>query len=548
MSMSTVAVLSAMTLLLILAIIHVPLGNWMYRMFTDEQDWAVERWIYRLVGVDPRAEQRWTAYAMSVVAFGVVSVIGLFALIMVQGWLPWGFGRSQDWHTALNTAVSFTTNTNWQSYSGESGAGYAVAMLGLTVQNFVSAATGIAVAGVMLRGLSRQSVSHLGNFWVDLTRACIRLLLPIAVVGALLLLGGGVIQNLNAPQTVEAITGGQQVIQGGPVASQEVIKLLGTNGGGFFNANSAHPFENPSGLTNLLQIVLILMIGFSLPWTFGRMVVDRRQGFVVLGAMATLWSIASAVIITFQGRNQDQLAGGLEGLEYRLGIVGSGLFAASTTGTSTGAVNAMHDSLDPIAGGMTMFHMMLGEVSPGGVGTGLYGMLVYVVIAVFISGLMVGRTPELLGKTIGRREITFAALITIVMPTLVLLFTGISIVLPSARAALLNSGPHGLTEMMYAFVSAANNNGSAFAGLSAAQPWLNLTLAIAMFVGRFLTIVLVLGLAGSLAAQSKRPVTSGTMPTGTPMFGALLVGVVLIVAGLTFFPALALGPIAEALS
>lgn len=310
MSMSTVAVLSAMTLLLILAIIHVPLGNWMYRMFTDEQDWAVERWIYRLVGVDPRAEQRWTAYAMSVVAFGVVSVIGLFALIMVQGWLPWGFGRSQDWHTALNTAVSFTTNTNWQSYSGESGAGYAVAMLGLTVQNFVSAATGIAVAGVMLRGLSRQSVSHLGNFWVDLTRACIRLLLPIAVVGALLLLGGGVIQNLNAPQTVEAITGGQQVIQGGPVASQEVIKLLGTNGGGFFNANSAHPFENPSGLTNLLQIVLILMIAFSLPWTFGRMVVDRRQGFVVLGAMATLWSIASAVIITFQGRNQDQLAGG----------------------------------------------------------------------------------------------------------------------------------------------------------------------------------------------------------------------------------------------
>lgn len=542
------AALSILTIFLILAILHVPVGNWMYRMFTDEHDWAVERWIYRLVGVDPRSEQRWTAYAMSVVAFGVVSVVGLFTLIMVQRWLPWDFGRGQDWHTALNTAVSFTTNTNWQSYAGESGAGYVVSMLGLTVQNFVSAATGIAVAGVMLRGLSRQSTMLLGNFWVDLTRACLRLLLPISVVGALILLGCGVIQNLSGPHTVEALVGGHQVIQGGPVASQEVIKLLGTNGGGFFNANSAHPFENPGALSNLVEIVLVLLIASSLPWTYGRMVGDRRQGFVVLGVMASLWTLASAVIIGFQAQGRSTMAGGLEGLEYRFGIVGTGLFAAATTGTSTGGVNAMHDSLEPIAGGMTMFHMMLGEVSPGGVGTGLYGMLVYVVIAVFISGLMVGRTPELLGKTIGRREITFAALITIVMPTLVLIFTGISLMLPSARAALLNSGPHGLTEMMYAYVSAANNNGSAFAGLNADQPWLNLTLATAMFIGRFLTIVLVLGLAGTLAAQAKRPTTSGTMPTGTLLFGGLLMGVVLIVAGLTFFPALALGPIAEALS
>jgi potassium-transporting ATPase potassium-binding subunit len=537
-----------LTLAALLALVHVPLGTWIHRVFTDEQDWRLERAVYRIVGVDPRTEQRWAGYATSVVSFAVVSALALFLLIMVQGWLPWSQGRSMTWHTALNTAVSFVTNTNWQSYAGEAGAGYAVQSVGLTVQNFVSAATGLAVAVALIRGIARHSTDRIGNFWVDLVRGTTRVLLPMAAAAAVVLLLGGVIQNLADPQTITTVTGGQQVIQGGPVASQEAIKELGTNGGGFFNANSAHPFENPNAWTNLFEIFLLLVIPFSLPYTFGLMVRNRRQGVVATATMAGLLVTSTVLAAWAEHSAAGGPLGSMEGKEQRFGISWSALFAASTTGTSTGAVNSMHDSYSALGGGVPLLNMMLGEVSPGGVGTGLYNLLVYVVLAVFIAGLMVGRTPELLGKTVGRREVTYVALSVVVTPALVLIGTGLAIVLPVATSGLLNSGPHGLTEMMYAYTSASNNNGSAFAGLTADQPFLNLTLALCMALGRFVPIVLVLALAGAFAAQRRRPVTAGTMPTDTPLFTVLLAGTVVVIAGLTFFPALALGPIAEALS
>ncbi len=500
------------------------------------------------MGVDPETEQRWSVYAVSVLAFGVVSVAALWLLITVQGWLPWSYGRSQTWHGALNTAISFATNTNWQSYAGESGAGYTLQMVGLTVQNFVSAATGLAVAIALVRGLTRAGDDRIGNFWVDQTRASVRVLLPISVGAALLLILGGVIQNLSAPAVVSTIGGGAQTIQGGPVASQEAIKLLGTNGGGFFSANSAHPFENPTAWTNLLQIVLVLLIPFAVTRTYGLMAGDRRQGRLIATVMATLFSVSALLTAWSETAAATLPTGSMEGKEQRFGIAWSALFGTATTATSTGAVNSMHESYSPLGGGLLMLNMMLGEVSPGGVGTGLYGMLVLAIITVFIAGLMVGRTPELLGKTIGRREITYAALASIVTPTLVLTGTALSLLLPPARAALLAEGPHGLSEMLYAYTSAGNNNGSSFTGLSADQPWLNLTLGLVMFLARFGVIVLTLALAGSLVAQQRRPVTAGTMPTHTPVFGVLLLGIILLLAGLTFFPSLALGPLAEALS
>ena len=532
----------------VLAVLHVPLGTWMHRVFTDDADWRVERVVYRLVGVDPRTEQRWTGYAASVLAFAAASVVLLFAILVAQPWLPWSLGRSMDWHTALNSAVSFTTNTNWQSYSGEAAAGHTAQMLGFTVQNFVSAATGLAVAVALLRGLARIGADRIGNFWVDLVRATVRVLLPLAALAAVLLLLGGVIQNLAAPHTIETLTGVQQTVQGGPVASQEAIKELGTNGGGFFNANSAHPFENPGPWTNLLEIVLLLLIPFSLPYTYGLMVGDRRQGAVAVGVMGTLLVGSITLSAWAEAAAAAGPLGSMEGKEQRFGVAWSVLFANATTGTSTGAVNSMHDSYSALGGGLPLTNMLLGEVSPGGVGTGLYGYLVMVVLAVFLSGLMVGRTPELLGKTIGRAEVTSAALVTLTMPALVLVGTGLSVVLPVSLDARTNDGPHGLTEIMYAVASAANNNGSAFAGLSTDQPYLNLLLAACMFAGRFVPIVLVLRLSGSLAAQGSRPASAGTMPTHTPLFATLVIGTVLIVAGLTFFPSLALGPIAEALS
>jgi K+-transporting ATPase ATPase A chain len=539
---------AVLALAMLLALAHVPLGSWIHRVFSDNEDWRVERAIYRIVGVDPRTEQRWTGYAISVIAFTVVSVVALLLLILVQGWLPWSQGRTMSWHTAVNTAVSFVTNTNWQSYAGETGAGYTLQAVGLTVQNFVSAAVGLAVAVALVRGIARQTTDRIGNFWVDLVRGTVRILLPMAALAAVVLVLGGVIQNLADPTTVTTLTGGQQVIQGGPVASQEAIKELGTNGGGFFNANSAHPFENPNAWTNLFEIFLLLVIPFSLPYAYGRMVGSRRQGVVATATMGGLLVTSMGLAAWAEYSAASGPLGSMEGKEQRFGVGWSAVWAAATTGTSTGAVNSMHDSFSALGGVVPLSNMMLGEVSKGGVGTGLYTLLVYVVLAVFIAGLMVGRTPELLGKTVGRREITCVALSVVVTPALVLLGTGIAVVLPAATAGLLNSGPHGLAEMMYAYTSASNNNGSAFAGLTADQPFLNLTLAFCMFVGRLVPIVLVLALAGAFAAQRRRPVTAGTMPTDTPLFTVLLAGTVVVIAGLTYFPALALGPIAEAMS
>ena len=535
-------------LIVALVVVHVPLGNWMAKVFTDERHWRPERVFYRLARVDPSSEQGWRSYTAAVLAFSAVSIVVLFLLIALQGALPLARGAAMHLDTALNTAVSFVTNTNWQSYAGEAGASPVVQTLGLTVQNFVSAAVGLSVAMALVRGLARSKGSTIGNFWVDLVRGVARVLLPIAFVGAVLLLLGGVISNLAEPTTITTVSGGHQVIQGGLVASQEAIKELGTNGGGYFNANSAHPFENPNYLTNLLEIFLILVIPFSLPRTYGVLVGDRRQGFAVAGLMVALWGLMVTVITWSEVHAATGPLGAMEGKEVRFGPWASSLFAASTTGTSTGAVDSMHESYSALGGGGTLFSMLLGEISPGGVGTGLYGALLIAVLTVFISGLMVGRTPEILGKSIGRREITLTALALLVMPALVLVFTGIGLVLPNVRAQMLASGSHGLTEVMYAYTSAANNNGSAFAGFSADAPYTNLTLALCMLLGRFVTIVLVLALAGSLVAQRRRPVTAGTLPTHSPTFVGLLVGISLVVTGLTFFPALALGPLAEALS
>ena len=549
MSATVSGLLTIGVLLLMLAVCYHPLGAWMARVYTDTRHLRVERAIYRLVRVDPDSEQGWKTYALSVMAFSLVSIAALFTLILVQLRLPLRQGsEGMGVTTALNTAVSFVTNTNWQSYAGEVGATPIVQTVGLTVQNFASAAVGMAVAVALIRAIARRSTQGVGNFWVDLVRGSVRVLLPIAAVGAVVLMAGGVVQNLTAPETIQAAAGGEQVIRGGLVASQEVIKELGTNGGGYFNANSAHPFENPNALTNLFEIFLLLVIPFALTRTYGLMVGDRRQGWALLGFAGVLWAGAVAATTASEVSASGGLAGSMEGKEQRFGLWASTLFASATTGTSTGAVNSMHESYTPLGGGTVLTNMLLGEISPGGVGSGLYGILIMAIIAVFIAGLMVGRTPEFLGKTIGRREITCAALYILVMPLLVLTFTGISLVFDGPKSTMLASGPHGLSEVMYAFASGSNNNGSAFAGLGADNPWYNLTLAACMFLGRFVPMLLVLRLAGLLVEQHRRPATVGTMPTHTPLFVGLLTGVALIVAGLTFFPALALGPIAEALS
>ncbi|MDQ2783275.1 MAG: potassium-transporting ATPase subunit KdpA [Actinomycetota bacterium] len=547
MSDAVSGMLTIGVLVVLLAVTHAPLGGWLARVFTSEKHWRVERFAYRLCGVNPDKGQRWQVYAASVGAFAILSFVLLFVVIVGQGVLPFHHGESMHVDTAVNTAISFVTNTNWQSYAGEAGASQFVQAFGLTVQNFTSAAVGIAVVAALIRAIARQQGTTIGNFWVDLVRTTVRVLLPLAVVGAVLLVVGGVVQNLADPTTVTGVTGATQVIPGGLVASQEVIKELGTNGGGFFNANSSHPFENPNALTNLFEIFLILVIPFALPRAYGIMVGDRRQGHAITAFMGVLWGSALALVTWAEVAASSGVAGSMEGKETRFGIWASTLFAASTTSTSTGAVNSMHESYSPAGGGVVLLNMMLGEISPGGTGSGLYGALVVAIITVFIAGLMVGRTPELLGKTVGRHEITLAALYTLVTPAVVLVLSAIGIGLPVSRDALLGSGPHGLTEMVYAYTSAANNNGSAFAGLSADQPYLNLTLALAMALGRFVPLVLVLALAGRFVVQRRRPVTAGTMPTHTPLFVTLLVSVALVVTGLTYFPTLALGPIAEAL-
>jgi K+-transporting ATPase ATPase A chain len=535
-----------------LALVHRPLGDWMARVFTTERHWRVERLVYRAVGVDADSEQRWPTYLRSVLAFSAVGVLALYLLQRVQQWLPLDNGMAAvEPGSAWNTAVSFVTNTNWQGYSGESTMGHLVQMTGLAVQNFVSAATGIAVAIAVVRGFARTRTDRLGNFWVDLTRAVTRILLPISVVAALVLVLGGVVQNLSAGTDATTLAGATQLLPGGPVASQEAIKELGTNGGGFYNANAAHPFEGPAAWVSLFQVFLLLLIPFALPRTFGRMVGDKRQGYAILGVMATLAAGSIALVSWFEARaagTATQLAGAaMEGKEVRFGEPLSALYAAATTLTSTGSVNSMHDSYTALGGGTVMLNMLLGEVAPGGVGSGLYGMLVLAVVTVFVAGLMVGRTPEYLGKKLGRREMTLASLYILTTPALVLIGTALAMALPIGRESLLNVGPHGLSEALYGFGSASNNNGSAFAGLSANTPFYNVALGLAMAFGRFLPIVFVLALAGRLAAQGRAPATVGTFPTHRPLFVGLLTAVTLVVVGLTFFPALSLGPLAEGL-
>ncbi len=553
MGATTAGIVFLAVLVAALVLVHVPLGDYMFRVYSAERDSAVERVVYRLIGVDPRSEQSWGAYARSVLAFSSVGILFLFVFQLVQDTLPLHLHDPATAMTpslAWNTAVSFVTNTNWQAYSGESTQGHLVQMAGLAVQNFVSAAVGMAVAVALVRGFARQHTGELGNFWVDLVRGTLRSLLPIATVGAIVLVVGGSIQNFHLnDQVVTTLGGAHQTITGGPVASQEAIKELGTNGGGFYNANSAHPFENPTAWTNWVEIFLIAVIGFSLPRTFGRLVGATRQGFAIAGVMATLALISFSVTMWLQlqhhGTVPSSAGAAMEGVEQRFGVADSAVFAVTTTLTSCGAVDSFHDSYTSLGGMMTMFNMQLGEVAPGGVGSGLYGMLILAVITVFIAGLMVGRTPEYLGKKITPREIKLAATYFLVTPLIALIGTATAMALPGERAAMLNGGPHGLSEVLYAFTSAANNNGSAFAGLSADTDWYNTALGLAMVFGRFAPIVLVLALAGSLAKQGTTPESVGTLPTYRPQFVGMVAGVTLILVALTFLPMLALGPLAE---
>ena len=550
-------VLQLATVLLILAALYRPLGDWIARVYTTRRDARIERGFYRLVGIDPRSEQTWQAYTRGVLAFSAVGVLFVYALQRFQGLLPYSLGLpAVPEGLAFNTAVSFVTNTNWQSYSPELTMGYAVQLAGLAVQNFVSAAVGIAVAVALVRGFARRGSATIGNFWVDLTRGLTRLLLPLAVVSAIALVIAGIVQNANGLAEVATVTGGTQTVPGGPVASQEAIKLLGTNGGGFFNANSAHPFENPTPWSNVLEILLLLGIPVAMPRAFGRIIGDDRQGYAILAVMGSI-AVVSIVAVTWLESlglgTAPQLAGAaMEGKETRFGTFGSTLFAGATTLTSTGAVNSMHDSYTALGGMIPMINMMLGEVAPGGVGSGLYGMLVLAVIAVFVGGLRVGHTPEYVGKKIGPTQIKLASLYILVTPVLVLAGTALSFGIPAIRAdvestSIWNPGVHGLGEVLYAFTSAANNNGSAFAGLTANTPWLNTALGVAMLLGRFVPIVLVLALAGSLAAQESTPSSAGTLPTHRPQFVGLLAVVAVVITALTYFPVLTLGPLAEGL-
>ncbi|PYI67815.1 potassium-transporting ATPase subunit KdpA [Arthrobacter livingstonensis] len=535
-------------LILLLGALHQPMGRYLAATFTSRKHLAVERGLYKLSGIDSAADQHWKVYLRSLLAFSIVSILVVLGGQMLQGHLPFnqGMGAVDPW-VAMNTAVSFVTNTNWQTYVPESTLGFGVQMLLLAVQNFLSAAVGLAVVVALIRGLVRAETHNLGNFWVDLTRGTLRVLLPLSILGAVVLIVTGVIQNWGGTDIHTLVTGAQQTVPGGPVASQEAIKLLGTNGGGYFNANSAHPFENPTAFSSLFEVFLILLIPFSLPAMYGRMVGDKRQGYTVLTVMVAFWLGSTALMTWAVAAFAGQGTGVGEGFEQRFGIAPSTLFATATTLTSTGAVNVAHDSLPPLAGGLAMLNMMLGEIAPGGVGSGLYGLLVLAIVAVFIGGLMVGRTPEFLGKKIGSAQMKLVALYILVTPTLVLLGTAITVSIPYLSSNAPAEGPHGFSEILYAFTSAANNNGSAFGGITSSGPGLATMLALAMLLGRFLPIALVLALAGSLAKQRKVPDTSGTLATHGPLFATLLGGVSLLVAALTYFPALALGPAAEGL-
>ena len=551
----------------VIALLVKPLGGYMTRVFTGERTFLspalgpVERLFYRLSGVDEKSDQNWLTYAVSMLLFSLVGFASIYALMRFQAMLPFNpAGQSAvEEGLAFNTAMSFNTNTNWQSYVPETTMSYLVQMAGLTVHNFVSAAAGIALAIALIRGFARRSAKGIGNFWVDLTRCTLYVLLPISVVVGLFFVWQGMPQNLGAYTEATTLEGAKQVIAQGPVASQEVIKMLGTNGGGFFNTNSAHPFENPNAITNFVQIVLIFSIGAALTNVFGRMIGDQRQGWAVFAVMGILF--LGGVVIAYWAEAAGnpafaplgidtaastlQAGGNMEGKEVRFGIANSALFATVTTDASCGAVNSMHDSFTPLGGLVPLFNIQLGEIIVGGVGAGLYGMLLFAILAVFIAGLMVGRTPEYLGKKIEAKEVKMAMLAILILPLSILGFSAIATVAAAGLAGAANAGPHGFSEILYAYTSATGNNGSAFAGISANTMFYNTTIGLAMFIGRFLMIVPMVAIAGSLAAKKIVPASAGTFPTHGPLFVGLVVGVILIVGGLTYFPALALGPLVE---
>jgi K+-transporting ATPase ATPase A chain len=559
MSETWAGFLQVAALVLLLAVSYRPLGDYMAHMLTTKKHWRGEKALYKTMGVDAEADQTWGTYLRSVMAISFIGVLLLYLILRVQDHLMLALGMPKvQADLAYNTAASFVTNTNWQNYSGENTLGYLAQMTGLTVQNFVSASVGIAVVATLIRGFTRSRTDRVGNFWVDLTRIIMRLMLPFSIVFALILIAGGATQELSSHLTVVHTINGDQSLYTAGTGSQEAIKLFGTNGGGIFNANSAHPFENPNAFTNLMEIYLLLVIGFSLPRTFGKMVGSHKQGYTILSVMAIIWAGSLAFSTFFELHHHGiNLANGhaaLEGKESRFGIPASTLFMTSTTLTSTGAINSTHDSYTPFGGGAAMFNMMLGEIAPGGTGSGLYGMLILAIVTVFIAGLMVGRTPEYLGKKIRPAEMKYAALYILTTPAVVLIFAGLAIGL-KGEAASINSGnlhdgsptPHGFSEVLYAFTSMANNNGSAFAGLSGNTHWWNTAGALAMLFGRFLPMIWVLALAGSLAKQKPVPESEGTLKTASPLFAGMLLGTVLLVVGLTYFPALSLGPLAEGL-
>ncbi|PWR24763.1 potassium-transporting ATPase subunit KdpA [Zavarzinia aquatilis] len=536
-----------------------PMGGYMARLFAGEKVFLspvlapVERVLYRAAGIDGKAEQHWLAYAASMLLFNLLGLLITYMVLRFQDVLPLNPQNlpAVPADLAFNTAISFTTNTNWQAYGGETTMSYFSQMVGLAVHNFTSAATGIALALAFIRAFSRASVASLGCFWVDLTRCLLYVLLPLSLVLALVLVWQGMPQNLDPYVTATTVEGAQQTIAQGPVASQVAIKMLGTNGGGFFNANAAHPYENPTPLSNLLQMVAIFVIGAGLTNTFGRMVKDERQGWAIMAAMGVIFLAGVFIAYGAEAGGNPLIqalgveGGNMEGKEVRFGIVNSALFATITTAASCGAVNAMHSSFMPLGGLVPLLNMQLGEIVVGGVGAGLYGMLLFVVLAVFIAGQMVGRTPEYLGKKIESREVRLTFLALLVLPLAMLGFTALALLWPDALKSLANAGPHGFSEVLYAYTSGAANNGSAFAGLSANTPFYNVTIGIAMLIGRFLMIVPMLGVAGGLAAKKRLPPSAGSFPTHTPLFVGLLIGVVLIVGGLEFMPALALGPVVE---
>jgi K+-transporting ATPase ATPase A chain len=554
MSSATAGWLQAALLVAALAACYVPLGNYMAHVFTSENDWRVEGGIYKLIGVNPKTDQKWSAYVRSMLAFSLISVLFLYGLERLQHYLLGFVGTNMaavTADTAWNTAVSFVTNTNWQNYAGENTMNYLTQMTGLAVQNFMSAAVGIVVAIAMIRGFMRSRTGNLGNFWVDITRCVLRLLLPLAIVGGLVFAAGGVVDNFVTYHTITTLSGAHQTVVGGPFASQEIIKDMGNNGGGPFNTNSAHPYENPNPFTNWFTIFVLLLIPFATPRAFGKMVKDNKQGYALVAAMTTIWLAAVAGISFFQSRASGAANliahGAMEGVETRFGDAGCSLFAASTTVTSTGAVNCFHDSLTPFGGGIALFDIALGEIAPGGVGAGMYGILVLAMVTVFVAGLMVGRTPEYIGKKIRPTEMKYAALYFLTLPVIILTAAGLSIATRQGQAAIFNPGPHGLTEVVYAFASMANNNGSAFAGLGTAATWYQVLGGIVMLIGRFAPEIFALGLAGSLARQQPVPASAGTLDTRTPLFVGMLIAVILVLVGLTYFPALALGPFAEGL-